>query len=393
MFAATKDERSSENKSEHDKFLLRLLLYFLCAIFAVTVEFALINGANLECWAIGDWLINYQAGFVRRGLIGEIFFFISSFSGISLVSLTVAVQCFCYLFFFVSVYWLVKAQNHISANLLVLFSPFLFLFQVNDRIGGFHKEILLFCLLGLAANLAVYCREKVFWRWFRLIMLLFPLAVMSHEMMIVFLPYLLLIAFIKVGISPRIFTTLLALSLLSLAVFALCVANPGSQEKVVKIHEAIFKISDAPHVYFRGILALKFRLNDQWRDIQFRLARQNYILRYSTLLLLSLLTFLPLRNKLRLLFRHVMLRFLLFSSWAGSLVLLSVGCDWGRFIQINLVALFIVTLVLNRENERFDPVYPRLCLLVALLFLLGWHIPHCCDIRFVMNNVLFKAMR
>jgi len=36
-------------------------------------------------WQTGDWLINYQSGFVRRGLIGELFFMLSRLTGLNML--------------------------------------------------------------------------------------------------------------------------------------------------------------------------------------------------------------------------------------------------------------------------------------------------------------------
>jgi len=42
-------------------------------------------------WVTGDWLINYSAGFIRRGLTGEIIFFISP-TGESVVTIVAITQ-------------------------------------------------------------------------------------------------------------------------------------------------------------------------------------------------------------------------------------------------------------------------------------------------------------
>ena len=78
--------------------------------------------SSLETYRIGDWLINYQAGFVRRGLIGEIIFRISSI-GLSITWITLVIQSITYLalgYFTLRLYFL---QKRSSAWLLFLFSP------------------------------------------------------------------------------------------------------------------------------------------------------------------------------------------------------------------------------------------------------------------------------
>ena len=52
------------------KYFLKLL-----ALFSVIKLFD--NAINRDAWQYGEWLINYQNGFVRRGLIGEFIYLIS----------------------------------------------------------------------------------------------------------------------------------------------------------------------------------------------------------------------------------------------------------------------------------------------------------------------------
>ena len=56
--------------------------YFLQIFFIFLSLFSLFklydNSTNLDAWQYGEWLINYQYGFVRRGLVGEIIFLFSN---------------------------------------------------------------------------------------------------------------------------------------------------------------------------------------------------------------------------------------------------------------------------------------------------------------------------
>jgi hypothetical protein len=50
------------------------MVIFFGYVFAFLILQAtkLVTAHPLDQWLIGDWLINYQGGFTRRGLIGEI---------------------------------------------------------------------------------------------------------------------------------------------------------------------------------------------------------------------------------------------------------------------------------------------------------------------------------
>ena len=61
-------------KTKNRNFFL-LIFFVLLSIFSI---FRLIDNAmQLDSWQYGEWLINYQSGFVRRGLIGEFLYLLS----------------------------------------------------------------------------------------------------------------------------------------------------------------------------------------------------------------------------------------------------------------------------------------------------------------------------
>ena len=58
------------------KSLIKLLI-FISSVIIIINFFYFVKEQSLNQYA--DWLINYQGGFVRRGLIGEIFYQIQNF--------------------------------------------------------------------------------------------------------------------------------------------------------------------------------------------------------------------------------------------------------------------------------------------------------------------------
>ena len=51
---------------------LLLVALWQCFLFAMTAYLGLKLALYAHGWAIGDWLINYRDGFIRRGLSGEL---------------------------------------------------------------------------------------------------------------------------------------------------------------------------------------------------------------------------------------------------------------------------------------------------------------------------------
>ena len=98
-------------------------------------------------WQYSDWLINYQGGFIRRGLVGEILFKIYRIFNIDL-DILVLITVFS-LILFIS-FLLVKTINHINNNLdiLIFLSPGFFLYPLmNSEVVG-RKDILMISAIG-----------------------------------------------------------------------------------------------------------------------------------------------------------------------------------------------------------------------------------------------------
>ena len=88
-----------------------------------------------------DWLINYNHGFISRGLFGT--FLINSFdrqeSMLDFLSFLL-ITVYILIFYHISKIFNQSEQNFIS--LILIFSPATFLFNIYDSQGSFRKEIL-----------------------------------------------------------------------------------------------------------------------------------------------------------------------------------------------------------------------------------------------------------
>jgi len=120
-------------------FKIFFLLFFLFSVIKI-----IDNSLNLDSYQYGNWLINYQAGFVRRGLLGEIVYHFSSlFNYNFILAVIVFVTVIC-LIYYVLLY---KLFSKIELNfvwLLLIFSPLVFFYIVNQGKAGVHPTIILF---------------------------------------------------------------------------------------------------------------------------------------------------------------------------------------------------------------------------------------------------------
>ena len=67
------------NNKTINLFPLKLILFFLFSITSVYFYLNIIENINPSKYAFNELFINYQAGFIRRGLLGEIFWHLNNF--------------------------------------------------------------------------------------------------------------------------------------------------------------------------------------------------------------------------------------------------------------------------------------------------------------------------
>ena len=124
-----------------------------------------------------DWLINYQGGFVRRGLIGEFFFQIYKYFNIRIDVLIFLFVSLFYILFSFNFFKILKDIKLNFLNLLIIFSPFSFLYPVMDQKTSGRKDIFFLLLLSF---LCLYLRKIKFKYQKYLIIFFSILSILTH---------------------------------------------------------------------------------------------------------------------------------------------------------------------------------------------------------------------
>ena len=76
------------------------LLFFIVFLSTFSLLKVFNNAVNLDTYEYGEWLINYQSGFIRRGLSGEIIFQLSKiFNGNLQLAYFVILSGICLMFY------------------------------------------------------------------------------------------------------------------------------------------------------------------------------------------------------------------------------------------------------------------------------------------------------
>ena len=127
-----------ENKFK-SYFKLYLNLLWLFGIFFLYTKHTVPNDST-----ISEWMINYQGGFGKRGVIGEICFQVAQFFNIKLRFAIFLFQSIIYSVYIIVVYKYLKNININYLILFVIFSPIFIIYQVAEIEVLARKELFIF---------------------------------------------------------------------------------------------------------------------------------------------------------------------------------------------------------------------------------------------------------
>lgn len=304
--------------------------------------------AALDChgFIIGDWLINFQAGFVRRGLSGSIILWLSDLLSVKPNIMTFCLQIFFYAGYLV-VLWLLFCRKEVTIwFLILLLSPATLLFPIYDPGAIGRKEILLFLLFGTYLLLLNKKKLKSFYSNI-LFSILILLSTMCHELVFFYLPYFVIASFIKSNLDgdPFLFGK------------AALVVIGGF---LVMIPLFLYGKTINNSIICSGLLekglsenictgTLKWQSNFGIKEVYAFAMQSGYPYTYGLCLLLGLTPFIFFVNSVKNSFVTMKRFFIaLFFLFLFSAPLFVIAIDWGRWLNIHfMLLLFLSTLLLK----------------------------------------------
>ena len=360
---------------------------YLSALAFVTFLGGVHNALTMTPWAIGDWLICYRAGFVRRGLPGEVALRLADSFHLSAIMIILCMQLCCYAAIFYTVYRLLRDCSWHLWVVFLLISPATLNFQVLDPWGGFRKEILFLAGLGI---LILFLQSAVGTPWLTLYTaLLVVVCVLSHEALIVFVPYVLAALAIGLDSIPRALRLGIVPVAAAAVALAAVVTHPGSEGIANKLcSDLAISLSNAPPNVCGGAIAFLSRSDiDAHQGVLYFIHAFHYWTVYP---LLTLLAAAPIIAGCTTLWRdhttHRSLRVLAVGtslSIAFSTVLFVYAIDWGRWIYIHVMCIFLLLLFIDSRHRQLALPAPtgnsakhRLVLAAFILYATCWNLSH-----------------
>ena len=115
-----------------DGYLFRKLFAWSLLALAIMLEFSDRLTQNSNGYQVGEWLINYHDGFVRRGLFGSVLLDMFDLSAEATTWLLFLIQITLYLSFIIFLMWSMHRRFYSFASIALCCSPAVGLFMATN---------------------------------------------------------------------------------------------------------------------------------------------------------------------------------------------------------------------------------------------------------------------
>ena len=167
-------------------FKLYISILFIFSIFYLFGKYNVGNDST-----VSEWLINYEGGFTKRGLIGQIAIHISEIFNYSLRQSILFLQIFSIGIYYLLLINFFKSVKFNKIILLSIFTPIFLLYPVAEIEVLGRKEIIIFSFYLIYLTLQNF-RQKNYFRIF-----LLPLLMLIWEPVVFFFIFWLIVDYIE----------------------------------------------------------------------------------------------------------------------------------------------------------------------------------------------------
>ena len=252
------------NKTYFRLLFITVSVFFLSKLYT-SYEIILGDG-----WAYNNLFINYSAGFVRRGLLGEFFLFVNETFDVRPLIFFTNILLIAYSLFIIFFYNLLKKYSEYKFFItFIVLSPVLILFYIYDLNVFLSKDIFINVIVLFHAfiiNKGIHVKNYRKFLYF----ILFPiltLSILNHENQVFFIPFHLLITcyFFSEKKGELFKLNILKPYLILIIPVIVIVMSSGSFEKLSIINSTISKFDARIYDHFAGNLNLALGVFIKWQ--------------------------------------------------------------------------------------------------------------------------------
>ncbi len=367
------------------KFLIFIILNIFFVFFYLFVKHTNTNDSS-----ISEWLINYQGGFTRRGLGGEINILISNIFDIPLRQSIFIFQSIIHISYLLMILNYFKDFRFNIFQIFALFAPIFILYPIAEIEVLGRKEILLFLFFIISIYVCDkkyspnVLNNKVFF--------LFPIICLIWEQSVLFAPYFAILIIKKNNLKTfkEVLIKLLLVFSLSILTFLIIFISPLSSQGHEIMCSYLFN-EFGERCYMSASLLIKNTIYFDTLEVVHGNANYEHYLRY---LLIFLIGFLPLHillfqnsfvDKANYISKNFRLFAIFFILYLPSIPLFIFGYDWGRWINIlysfSVLLYFYflksgyITNNINIQKPLLISIFNKKKFLIPLfiIFAFGWN--------------------
>ena len=367
-------------------FFIYLFLLFFFGIIWLYTKHLVGNDST-----ISEWLINYQGGFTKRGLIGEICFRIAKYFNLDLRFIIFLFQLFIYSIFLILIY---RFFRNIPTNLIAIlsiFTPIFLLYPVAEVEVLVRKETFVFIGLLLFLNISNFNYSSNLPLYY--VFFILPIICLIWEPVVFFFPFLAAVLIIRLRNSQVkiLLSKVIICFVPALIVSVIISTNPLTPENHSIMANSL-KENFAEDCYMScSMLLSKSSIISQFRgSYALYTLHPEILLRYFLIILIGFgpIFLLSFNSKLKmklLFFEHfTSLFYPILIILSPVLILFAAMTDWGRIVNISytFTVLFYFYLFKNNLLEvNLDKITRRISffnnkkflpILCFIIYAFGW---------------------
>ena len=333
-------------------------------------------------YILGDWVINYSSGFVKRGFLGHIFYSLSINFNISIINIVFVFSTGIYLLTINFFYKIIKDRLNNNYIFIFILLPSTFLFNFFDPLTVGRKEVLVFFFFSYYY---LYFNEiNLFIKYKIITLIFFIVIILTHEIIFFLIPYLFVLKYLQNNPDNKF---QLKDYLLEILIFIIGIIIIFVIFKTSHLHD-----NDA---LCNSLLNVNLSTNSCWAINDFKnkvvfnsilpyFLEKNYFINYAIYFFLTSIPLVILIVKSQN--KKIKKNFIIFSllSLTFSTSFFFLVNDWGRYLNIIFLLQFLLILSFTKQdknesvNNRYNIFY-LIKLSLIFIYLTNWHMPHCCN--------------
>ena len=353
-------------------FKIYLITLFLFAVFFLFQKYN-----NSVEWTISEWLINYQGGFTRRGLIGEIVFQFSKIFSITLREIIFTFQVVTYIIFYSLLYKFIRDINKSLLLIFAIFSPLFVIYPIAEVEVLARKEVFVFISFLTVAN--IFAQKTIKNKHFLYFSLILVTTILIWEGVIFYLPFFIIIPIIKNNfVLDKIFLIRIILSVLpTLIVLNFFVFFKLSANEIKIMCDSVYECYGAMNYLDNSLGSNIAEVTSKFKLI--------YLIRYIFIFLIGFFPFLLIiknsKFKVNLFIFGKNCLPIFFILFLPNILFFYVAQDWGRWINISYT-LSLLTYIYSFKNNFITTNYKSInfsflknkfiLILSFIIFSFGW---------------------